>query len=75
MIAGVVGGLAEYLNVDATAARVAFVAASVLLMGVGGPLLYILAWAIVPEYGKETSIVSEALRDKPWQNWRPAQGV
>jgi hypothetical protein len=38
-------------------------------------LIYILAWAIVPEYGKETSIASDALRDKPWQNWGPAQGV
>ena len=47
MIAGVAGGLAEYLEVDALLVRLAFVAFA-LTAGVG-VLLYIVAWLIVPE--------------------------
>jgi phage shock protein C len=49
MVAGVAGGLAEYFDVDPAAVRVGFVAVSLLLGGVGGPVLYLLAWAILPE--------------------------
>jgi phage shock protein C len=49
MVAGVLGGMAEYLDVDPAAARIGFVALSLLLGGVGGPILYLLAWAILPE--------------------------
>lgn len=47
MIAGVCGGLAEYLNIDVVLIRVAFV-----LLGLaGGPgiLLYIILWVVMPE--------------------------
>lgn len=46
MIAGVCGGLAEYLNVDPTLVRVAWVLIS-LLAGVG-VLLYLIMWVIMP---------------------------
>ena len=46
MIAGICGGLGEYLEVDPTIVRL-FVALSVLLAGTGF-LLYILAWIIIP---------------------------
>jgi phage shock protein C len=49
MVAGVAGGLAEYFDVDPAAVRIGFVAVSLLLGGVGGPVLYLLAWAILPE--------------------------
>jgi phage shock protein C len=49
MVAGVAGGLAEYLDADPAAVRIGFVALSLLLGGVGGPILYLLAWAILPE--------------------------
>ena len=63
-------GLAEYLDIDVTALRVGFVAASLFLLGgVGGPLLYLLAWAIVPEEGKEASLAAETMEAKPWQHW------
>ena len=75
VLAGVAGGFAEYLDIDVTAVRVGFVAASLLLGGLGGPVLYLLAWAIVPENGKESSIASDALGAKPWQHWGTTQGT
>lgn len=47
MVAGVLGGFAEYFNWDATLLRVLFVASFLL----PGPqiLLYIAAWIIMPE--------------------------
>ena len=48
-IAGVCGGLAEYLNVDPTIVRLIWVALSVVPGGVvGGVLAYLLAWIIIP---------------------------
>jgi phage shock protein C len=61
MIGGVAGGLAEYLNVDPTAVRIGFVAASLLLGGLGGPVLYALAWAILPEDGKDSRLLRDFL--------------
>lgn len=47
MIAGVLGGLAEYLNVDSTWVRLIF--AIILVFSVGSlSLLYILCWIIIP---------------------------
>ncbi len=47
MIAGVAGGIAEYLNVDPILIRLAFVLTAFL----GGPgiLIYIIMWIIMPE--------------------------
>jgi phage shock protein PspC (stress-responsive transcriptional regulator) len=48
MISGVCGGLARYLNVDATLVRVLMVVA--LLVGFCTPgLAYLIAWALIPE--------------------------
>ncbi len=47
MIAGVCGGLAEYLDIDATLIRLAVILLT--LMGGAGILAYIIAWIIVPE--------------------------
>ncbi len=47
MIAGVAGGLAQYLNVDPTLVRLGFVVLS--LAGGPGLLLYIVMWIVVPE--------------------------
>jgi phage shock protein C len=49
MVAGVVGGLAEYWSVDPTLARVVYVVASVLSAAFPGLLVYILLWLIIPE--------------------------
>lgn len=49
MIAGVVGGLAEYWSVDPTLARVIFVIASILSVAFPGTIVYLILWLIVPE--------------------------
>ena len=45
-LAGVCGGLADYLNMDATVIRVIFVALAVL--GGAGVPLYLAMWILVP---------------------------
>lgn len=47
MIAGVCGGIAEYLDVDPTLVRLAWVL--VTFAGGAGLLAYLIAWIIVPE--------------------------
>ncbi len=49
-IAGVCGGLSEFFGIDPTVGRVAYVLAS-LFFGViiGGVVLYLVLWAIIPE--------------------------
>jgi phage shock protein C len=49
MIAGVVGGLAEYFEMDPTLLRVAFVIVSVVSAAFPGILVYLLLWIIMPE--------------------------
>ena len=49
-IAGVCGGIAEYLDVDPTIVRLIWVALSVVPGGfVGGAIAYFLAWIIIPK--------------------------
>ena len=48
-IAGVVGGLAEYLGADATLLRVAYVVGSILSAAFPGVLVYGLLWLLIPE--------------------------
>jgi phage shock protein PspC (stress-responsive transcriptional regulator) len=47
MIAGVCSGIAEYVNVDPTAIRLAFLL--LLFVGGGGLLVYLAMWIIMPE--------------------------
>jgi phage shock protein C len=49
MIAGVVGGLARYFEIDPTLARVAYVVGSVLSAAFPGALVYVILWIVVPE--------------------------
>lgn len=48
-IAGVVGGLAEYLGVDPTLLRVAYVVGSIVSAAFPGILVYLLLWFLIPE--------------------------
>lgn len=48
MIAGVCGGIAEYLNMDPTMVRIAWILLSILPL-VPGILLYIIAWFVIPK--------------------------
>ena len=48
-IAGVCGGLAEYFGVDSTAVRLLWVVASIFCgVVIGGVIVYLLAWLIIP---------------------------
>ncbi|HKQ47891.1 MAG TPA: PspC domain-containing protein [Phycisphaerae bacterium] len=49
MIAGVVGGLAEYFGIDPTLARVAYVVLSILSIAFPGILVYLVCWLIIPD--------------------------
>jgi len=47
IVAGVCAGIGEYLGVDPTIVRLAFVALS--FFGGGGALAYLILWIIIPE--------------------------
>jgi phage shock protein C len=49
MIAGVVGGLAEYFGVDPTLLRVVYVVGSIVSAAFPGLLVYLLLWLLIPE--------------------------
>lgn len=49
VVAGVCGGLAEWLGWDPTLVRVLFVLVSVLSAGFPGILVYIAMWILMPE--------------------------
>lgn len=49
MIAGVCGGLAEWLGWDPTLVRVAYVVVSILSAGFPGTLAYIILWLVMPK--------------------------
>ena len=49
MIAGVVGGLAEFLGIDPTLARVLYVIISLASVAFPGVLIYIICWFVIPE--------------------------
>lgn len=49
MLAGVCGGLAEYLNTDPTIIRVIFALLTLFTGGFGGVLLYLVLVLIIPE--------------------------
>jgi phage shock protein PspC (stress-responsive transcriptional regulator) len=61
ILAGVCAGLAAYFGVDVTLVRLGF--AVLTIIGGLGPLLYVVAWVIVPEEGEDASIV-ESLVNK-----------
>ncbi|MCH7808088.1 MAG: PspC domain-containing protein [Planctomycetes bacterium] len=48
-IAGVCGGIAEYLDLDPTMVRVGYVLLSILSVAFPGFLVYCVLWLIVPE--------------------------
>lgn len=60
IIAGVCGGLAEYLEADPTLVRIVFVLVG-LLTGIG-LLAYIVMWILIPFPGQEGSSASDTIR-------------
>lgn len=63
MIAGVCGGIGEYLNIDPTLVRLAFLALS--LWGGGGILAYAIAWIVIPEETTNDIIPTPAHPEPP----------
>jgi phage shock protein C len=49
MLAGVVGGLADYLGIDVTLARVLYVLVSICSAAFPGVLVYVLFWIFTPQ--------------------------
>lgn len=49
MIAGVCGGLAEWLGWDPTMVRVLYVILSIVSVAFPGMLTYVILWAVMPE--------------------------
>jgi phage shock protein C len=65
-MAGVCGGIAEYLDVDPTIVRLIWVALSVVPGGfVGGALAYFLAWIIIPKASAFASTAADAAAAQP----------
>ena len=49
MLAGVCGGLAEYLGIDPTVIRILYVAVSFFSAAFPGIIVYIILWVVMPE--------------------------
>jgi phage shock protein C len=49
MIAGVWGGIAEWLGWDPTVVRVLYVVGSILFVAFPGILVYVVLWAVMPK--------------------------
>jgi phage shock protein PspC (stress-responsive transcriptional regulator) len=62
MLAGVAGGIARYLGVDATIVRI--VIAVLAVAGGAGVPLYIAGWLLIPEEGREQSIAGEFIQSR-----------
>lgn len=56
MLAGVCGGLAEYMEVDPTLVRVIYVALTIFSAAFPGLLLYIILLLLIPEKGPNDNI-------------------
>ncbi|MBN6057919.1 PspC domain-containing protein [Nonomuraea sp. RK-328] len=59
IIAGVCSGIGDYLGVDANLVRIALAVAT--LFGGVGVGLYAIGWLLMPEQGRDTSIVQDLL--------------
>lgn len=63
MIAGVCAGIGEYLGVDPNVVRLVFAALTIFTAGAGA-LVYLVAWAVLPEEGEKSSIAENYLNKK-----------
>ncbi|MEV0151770.1 MULTISPECIES: PspC domain-containing protein [unclassified Nonomuraea] len=70
IIAGVCSGVGEYLGIDANLVRIALAVAT--LFGGVGVGLYAIGWLLIPEAGRDTSIVQDLLNKQQakstWQS-------
>jgi phage shock protein PspC (stress-responsive transcriptional regulator) len=66
MIAGVCAGIGEYFGVDPNVVRIVFAALTIFSIGAGA-LVYLVAWAILPEEGEKGSIAENYLNKRRGQ--------
>jgi phage shock protein C len=65
-IAGVCGGIAEYLDVDPTVVRLIWLFLSIVPGGiVGGVVAYLVAWIIIPKARVSTASVTSTASAQP----------
>ena len=64
MLAGVCGGLGEYFGIDGTVMRVIFVILTVLMGGLGGVVVYVILWLIMPEAPGAADSAAPAIADE-----------
>ncbi|WP_344976043.1 PspC domain-containing protein [Salinactinospora qingdaonensis] len=62
VLAGVCGGLGDFLGIDPNFVRLAFAVITLFMVG-GGVFLYVLAWLIMPEEGAEGSVLEHIIRN------------
>jgi phage shock protein C len=60
MVAGVCAGIGDYFGVDANLVRVVFAVLTIFSLGAAA-LIYVVAWAVVPEEGEKKSIAENYL--------------
>jgi phage shock protein C len=60
MVAGICAGAADYFGWDVTLVRVIVAVVSVITGGTG-VLAYLVAWALIPEEGKKSSIAEDLI--------------
>ncbi len=60
MLGGVAGGTAQFFDVDVLYVRIGLVALAV--FGGGGVVLYVAAWALIPEEGSDVSLAQKFIR-------------
>ena len=63
-IAGVAGGVADYLDVDPVVVRIGFVVLT--FFGGAGAVAYAAGWLLMPEQGHTTSIGEDAIHNRNW---------
>lgn len=61
ILAGVCGGIGEFLGVDANLIRLAF--GVFLLLGGSGIVLYVIAWLVMPEQDSDGSVLEHIIRN------------
>ena len=49
MIAGVLSGIADYINIDPSIIRILYVVLSIASIGFPGLIAYLIMWVIIPE--------------------------
>jgi len=68
MLGGVAGGTAQFFDVDVLYVRICLVALAV--FGGGGVVLYVAAWALIPEEGSDVSLAQKFIRRARRHAWR-----